>query len=112
MLSIKVHGKTASVFLIALCLAPNLGFPSGSDGKEPAWNVGDLSSVPGLVISPGEENSYLFQYSYLDNSMDREALWTTVQGVTKSWRWLSNYHFTSSLTLTPLISYQKNEYML
>ena len=25
-----------------------MGFPSGSDGKESACNVGDLSSIPGL----------------------------------------------------------------
>ena len=25
-----------------------LGFPSGSDGKEPAYNAGDLGSIPGL----------------------------------------------------------------
>ena len=31
-----------------------LGFPGGSDGKESACNVGDLGSIPGLGISPGE----------------------------------------------------------
>ena len=25
-----------------------LGFPGGSDGKEPAYNAGDLGSIPGL----------------------------------------------------------------
>ena len=33
-----------------------LGFPGGSDGKESACNVGDLSSISGLVRSPGEGN--------------------------------------------------------
>ena len=32
-----------------------LGFPGGSDGKEAACNVGDLSSIPGLGRSPLEE---------------------------------------------------------
>jgi len=32
-----------------------LSFPDGSDGKDPACNVGDLSSIPGLGKSPGEE---------------------------------------------------------
>ena len=31
-----------------------LGFPSGSDSKEPACNAGDLSSIPGLRRSPEE----------------------------------------------------------
>ena len=34
-----------------------LGFPGGSVGKESAYNVGDLGSVPGLGRSPGEGNS-------------------------------------------------------
>ena len=33
-------------------------FAGGSDSKESACNVGDLSSVPGLEKSPGEENGY------------------------------------------------------
>ena len=34
------------------------GLPGGLDGKEPACNVGDLDSIPGLGGSPGEGNSY------------------------------------------------------
>ena len=30
------------------------GFPSGSEGKASACNVGDLGSIPGLGRSPGE----------------------------------------------------------
>ena len=33
-------------------------FPGGSDGKETAFNVGDLGSVPGLGRSLGEGNGY------------------------------------------------------
>ena len=40
-----------------------MGFPGGSDNKESACNVGDLGSVSGLGRSPGEGNSYPFQYS-------------------------------------------------
>ena len=32
------------------------GFPGGSDGKEPACNVGDPGLIPGLGRSPGEGN--------------------------------------------------------
>ena len=49
-------------------------FPGGSD----------LGSIPGLERSSGERNGYLLQYSYLENSMDREAWWATVHEVTKS----------------------------
>jgi len=34
---------------------PKLGFHGDSDGKESACNVGDLSLIPGLGRSPGEE---------------------------------------------------------
>jgi len=47
-----------------------LGFLCGSAGKEFAYNVGDLGSIPGLGKSPGEGNSYPLQYSGLENSMD------------------------------------------
>ena len=47
-----------------------LGFPGDSTGKECACNTGDLGSIPGLGRSAGEGNSYPFQYSGLENSMD------------------------------------------
>ena len=47
------------------------GFPSSSDGKESACNARDLSLIPGLGRSPGEGNSYPFQYPGLENSMDK-----------------------------------------
>ena len=50
-----------------------MGFPGGSDGKESAWNAGDLNSIPGLGRSPGEGNGNPFQYSCLENPMDRGA---------------------------------------
>ena len=31
-----------------------MGFPGGSDSKEPACNEGDLGSIPGLGRFPGE----------------------------------------------------------
>ena len=58
-----------------------------SDCKEPACIAGDLSSIPGLGRSPGEENGYPLQYSGLENSMD-----SIVHGVTKSWTRLSDFH--------------------
>ena len=42
--------------------APAL-FPGGPAGNEPACNVRDLGSIPGLRRSPGEEKGYSLQYS-------------------------------------------------
>ena len=44
------------------------------DSKESAWNAGDLGSITGSEIPPGEGNVYSVQYSCLENSMDRGAL--------------------------------------
>ena len=46
-----------------------LGFPCGSGGKESAYSVGDLGSIPGLGRSPGEGKGFPLQYSGLENSM-------------------------------------------
>ena len=70
-----------------------MAFHGGSDGKESAYNAGDLSSIPALGQSPGEGDGYPLQYSWLDkNFMDRGAWQTTVYGVTKSQTWLSEYN--------------------
>ena len=45
------------------------GFPGGSAGKESAYNVGDLGSIPGRGRSPGEGNGSPLQCSGLENSM-------------------------------------------
>ena len=55
-----------------------------SNGKESACNEGDLGSIPGSGISPGEGNGNSFQYSCLENPMDRGPWWVTVQGVAES----------------------------
>ena len=66
------------------------GFSGGSDGKESVCNVGDPGFIPGSGRSLGEGNGYPFQYSCLENSMDRGAWWATVHGVTKSQTRLSD----------------------
>ena len=60
------------------------GFPDSSEGKESACNAGDLDSIPGSGPFSGEGNGNPFQYSCLENSMDREAWWVIVYGVAKS----------------------------
>ena len=64
------------------------GFPGRSVGKESAYNAGDLGLIPGSGRSPGEGKGYPLQYSGLENPVDR-----TVNGVTKSWTRLSDFHF-------------------
>ena len=59
----------------------------GSAGKESAWNVGGLGSIPGLWRSPGEGKSYPLQYFGLENSIDY-----IVHGVAKSRTQLSDFH--------------------
>ena len=60
------------------------GFPSDLAGKESACNAGDLGSIPGLGRSPGGGHGNLFQYSCMENSMDRGAWQATVHRVAKS----------------------------
>ena len=65
-----------------------LGFPGGSDGKESAWSVGDLGSIPALGRSPGggngNGNGNPLQYSCLGNPIDRGTWQATVHGVMKT----------------------------
>jgi len=58
-----------------------MNFLGGSVHKETACNAGDPGSTPELGRSPGEGNSNPFQYSCLENPMDRRAWWATDHGV-------------------------------
>ena len=50
-----------------------------------AGDARDKGSIPGLGRFAGGENGNPFQYSHLQNSMDRGDWWATVHGVAKSW---------------------------
>ena len=65
------------------------GLLCDSAGKESAYNVGDLGSVPGLERSRGEGKGYPLQYSGLENPMD-----CMVHGSQSQTR-LSDFHFLS-----------------
>ena len=68
-------------------------FPSDSDGKEFACNAENTGAIPGLGRSPGETDGDPVQYSWMENSMDREAWWATVHGVAKSQTQMNEFHF-------------------
>ena len=51
----------------------------------------EMDSIPRLGRSPGEKSDNPLQYSCLEKSMDRGDLWTTVQGITVSQIWLSDW---------------------
>ena len=80
-INVKCIPKSRSQFLKVVYLS----FPGDSDGKELACNAGDLGSMPGSGRSPGEGNGCPFQYSCLENSMNREAWQAIVHGVTNNW---------------------------
>ena len=68
--------------------------PGSSDSKASAYNAGDLGSIPGSEISPGEGNGNPLQYSCLENPMDQGVWQATLHGVTKSRTRLSDFTFT------------------
>ena len=61
-----------------------MGFPGDSVVSSLPARAGDTGSIPGSGRSPGEGNGYPFQYSYLENPMDRGAWQAIVHGVTES----------------------------
>ena len=69
-------------FDINLC-PPSMVFPGRSDEKGLLQWQGPWL-IPGSGRSPGEGNGYPLHYSCLENSMDREAWWSTVYLVTES----------------------------
>ena len=58
-----------------------LGFFSGSDNKESVCNAGNPGSIPGSGRSHGEGNGYPFQYSCLENTMDKGACFMEVNSI-------------------------------
>ena len=50
-----------------------------------AGDARDMGSIPGLGRSPRGGSGNPFQFSCLENSMNRGAWWAIVHGVAKSW---------------------------
>ena len=59
------------------------GLPSWLCGKETAYQLKDVGSIPGSGKCPGEGNGNPLHYLCLGSPMDRGAGWATVHGVTK-----------------------------
>ena len=51
-----------------------LGFLGGSDGKESAYNVGDLDLIPELGKSPGGRHGNPLQYCCLETPHRQRSL--------------------------------------
>ena len=91
--------KLKYLSLLLSCNTSLWGCPGGS-GKETACQCTRRKSHGSLRESgraPGVGNSNPLQYSCLENSMERGAWWATVQGVTKTRTWLSDWAFHTSL---------------
>ena len=64
--------------------------PGGSVVKNPPANTGDTGSISGSGRSPGGGHDNAFQYSRLENHMDRGTWWATVHKVANSQTQLSD----------------------
>ena len=81
-----------------------MGFSWWLSGKESTCNAGDPDLIPGLRRSPGEGNSYLLQYSCLENPLDRAWL-ATAHGSQR----VEHYWATNTLLLhTPTLDANHN----
>ena len=79
-----------------------MSFPVGSIGKEIAYKLGDLGSIPGLGRSPGGGHGNPFQHPFLGNPTYREAWGATVHKVAKSQTRLSDFRsFTHDMLIFP-----------
>ena len=72
--------KQESEFQGLISFRPKYGLPTWLSGKSP-YNAGDLGSILGSGRSPGLGDGNPLQCSCLEDSVDREACWATVQGV-------------------------------
>ena len=79
-------GRNRSASALISHIPPQCRRPRWHSGKESdnAGDAKDTLSVPGSVRSSGVGNGNPFQYSCLENPMDKGAWWAIVHGVEKS----------------------------
>ena len=79
--------ETKEEFVVKLQVRSDEGFPGGSVVKNLPVDAGDIrdaSSIPGLGRFPGGGHNNPFEYSCLENPIDRGAWWAIVHRVAKS----------------------------
>ena len=83
-----------------------MGFPDGSEVKNPPANEGDLGLIPGLGRSLGEGSSNSLQYSCLGNLMDRiwQAPFHGVAEESDVALWLNNNNTEILIQWKPLVA--------
>ena len=99
----ELNRRNYELLFVLTCKCINTGFPGASEVKASACNAGDLGSIPGSGISPGEGNGNPLQCSCLENPMEGGAWWATVHGVAQSRTRLSDFtsfHFKHTLNVT------------
>ena len=75
----------------------------------PLSHQGSPGSIPRLGRSPGEENSYPFQYSCLENYMDRGDGELQSMGPQRVRYDLATFTFKSTLYLFRIVCYETND---
>ena len=83
----KIHLLALRLFWASYLRNTRLGYPDGTGGKEPACQCRrpkDTGWIPASGRSPGEGHGNQFQYSCLENPMNRRTWWATVHRVTES----------------------------
>ena len=87
-----------------------MGFPGGTVVKNLPAKAGDLrdtGSIPGSGRFSGGGNGNPLQYSWLENSLDREAWQATIQGVAEE-SGTTQYTHTHTHTHTQVDNLSKN----
>ena len=72
--AITILGKMCFIERIIFQSFQWMGFPGGSDSKESACNVGDLSLIPGFGRSPGGGHGNPLQCSCLEKPHGQKSL--------------------------------------
>ena len=85
----ETHSELPPVFAVQYQGQPGTGqellrgYPGGTSGKESACQYRRCGQIPGLERFPGGGNGNPLQYSWLGNSMDREAQQATQSDMTE-----------------------------
>ena len=95
---------------VRLSLPLIIVFPGGVVQKTTnAGDSGGRGPIPRSGKSPGGGNDNPLQYSFVENSRDRGAWWTTVHGVEKSWTRLSDWAHTALITCSAFAEWEHSK---